>query len=55
MQALADEHWQGANDHNYRLWMLINLEVFWRVYFDRMSVGDVEAWIAEGRRGAAAR
>lgn len=52
MQALAEEHWRGDNDHNYRLWMLFNLEVFWRVYFDRLSVADVEAWITEGRRGA---
>jgi hypothetical protein len=30
------EHWSGANDHNYRLWMIFNLEIFWR-YMDGSS------------------
>ena len=28
MLRLAQEHWSGTNDHNYRLWMLFNLEMF---------------------------
>lgn len=48
MQALANEHWRGTDDHNYRLWMLFNLEVFWRLHFARMPVSDVEQWLAEG-------
>jgi asparagine synthase (glutamine-hydrolysing) len=47
MQRLAQEHWSGANDHNYRLWMLFNLEMFWRHFIDGASVDELEQWIAE--------
>ena len=49
MRTLADEHISGKQDHNYRLWMLFNLEIFWRYYFDGTSIGDLEHWIAEAR------
>lgn len=55
MQALAEEHWEGKADHNYRLWMLFNLEVFWRLYFDRLSIADVEDWIRSARKSEAVR
>ena len=45
MMRLAEEHWSGANDHNYRLWMLFNLEMFWRHFIDGVDVSDLEAWI----------
>jgi asparagine synthase (glutamine-hydrolysing) len=46
MLRLAQEHWSGTNDHNYRLWMLFNLEVFWRHYIDGVGVEELEEWIA---------
>jgi asparagine synthase (glutamine-hydrolysing) len=46
MMRLAHEHWSGANDHNYRLWMLFNLEMFWRHFIDGVSVDKLEEWIA---------
>src|SRR5688572_14986242 len=46
MMRLAQEHWSGANDHNYRLWMLFNLEMFWRHFIDGVSVDKLEEWIA---------
>jgi hypothetical protein len=46
MMRLAQEHWSGANDHNYRLWMLFNLEMFWRHFIDGVGVDELEAWIA---------
>jgi len=46
MTHLAQEHWSGENDHNYRLWMLFNLEVFWRHFIDGASVDELEQWIA---------
>jgi asparagine synthase (glutamine-hydrolysing) len=46
MMRLAQEHWSGANDHNYRLWMLFNLEMFWRHYIDGVGVDKLEEWIA---------
>jgi hypothetical protein len=46
MMRLAQEHWSGENDHNYRLWMLFNLEMFWRHFIDDVSVDKLEEWIA---------
>jgi asparagine synthase (glutamine-hydrolysing) len=46
MQRLAQEHWSGAHDHNYRLWMLFNVEMFWRHFIDGVSVDNLEEWIA---------
>lgn len=49
MRKLVDEHTSGRQDHNYRLWMLFNLEIFWRYYFDDASISDLEQWIGESR------
>jgi hypothetical protein len=46
MMRLAEEHWSGENDHNYRLWMLFNLEMFWRHFIDGVGVDKLEEWIA---------
>jgi asparagine synthase (glutamine-hydrolysing) len=49
MQRMQDEHAAGRVDHNYRLWMIFNLEVFWRHFMDREPVGRVEEWVARAR------
>lgn len=49
LQRLHDEHCAGRVDHNYRLWMAFNLEVFWRHFIDRQAVGQVEEWVARAR------
>jgi asparagine synthase (glutamine-hydrolysing) len=49
MQRLLDEHTAGRFDHNYRLWMLFNIEMFWRYYISGESVAQTEAWIASRR------
>jgi asparagine synthase (glutamine-hydrolysing) len=46
MMRLAQEHWSGETDHNYRLWMLFNLEVFWRHFIDGVGVEELEEWVA---------
>jgi asparagine synthase (glutamine-hydrolysing) len=58
IQRLLDEHVAGGMDHNYRLWMIFNLEMFWRVYIDGDPVAALEEWIrceraAPGREPAA--
>jgi len=49
LQRLQDEHVSGRVDHNYRLWMIFNLEVFWRHYFEGEDVGALEDWVAHER------
>ena len=49
MQRLLDEHCSGVEDHNYRLWLLLNIEVFWRHFVDGETVSDLEGWIDSSR------
>jgi asparagine synthase (glutamine-hydrolysing) len=49
LQKMQDEHLGGRFDHNYRLWMVFNLEVFWRHYLEGESVPSIEAWIESTR------
>ena len=52
MQQLVDEHVGGQLDHNYRLWMLFNLEIFHRRYIEETTVAELEEWIAQARSNA---
>jgi asparagine synthase (glutamine-hydrolysing) len=55
MQRLLDEHVAGQTDHNFRLWMIFNLEVFWRYYFAGEDTAAIEDWIRRGSSGNALR
>jgi asparagine synthase (glutamine-hydrolysing) len=44
LQQLLDEHLQGGVDHNYRLWILINLEFWYRLYFEGETVESLRQW-----------
>jgi asparagine synthase (glutamine-hydrolysing) len=50
LQRLLDEHAGGRVDHNYRLWMIFNLEVFWRHFMDGESVSRLEEWVQVSRQ-----
>jgi asparagine synthase (glutamine-hydrolysing) len=56
VQRMIDEHVAGRIDHNYRLWLLINLEVWYRMLFDGMSVEAMQQETERlmGTAGAAA-
>jgi asparagine synthase (glutamine-hydrolysing) len=38
MGLILDEHLEGKADHNFRLWILINLELWYRMYFEGQTV-----------------
>jgi len=38
---LAEEHRSGAADHGERLWLLVNLEIWHRVFLERESASSV--------------
>lgn len=38
---IVDEHLSGAADHNFRLWILINLEIWYRIYFEGESIDSM--------------
>ncbi len=46
---LMEEHIGGKADHNFRLWILINLEIWYRMCFERKSIGEMKEFIAKLR------
>ncbi len=50
IQRLLNEHLSGKADHNYRLWILMNLEIWYRIYFERETVESMKA-IIDALRG----
>lgn len=42
VERLIGEHVAGRVDHSYRLWLLVNLEIWHRLNFEGMSVAQVE-------------
>jgi asparagine synthase (glutamine-hydrolysing) len=47
MIELLNQHRSGQMDHNYRLWILLNLELWWRIYIDGVSVEALDQLINE--------
>jgi asparagine synthase (glutamine-hydrolysing) len=37
---IIKEHISGKKDHNYRLWILINLEIWYKLFFENYSIDD---------------
>jgi asparagine synthase (glutamine-hydrolysing) len=55
LQHLVDEHRSGARDHGDRLWMLMNLEIWQRVFLDgEAPEAVVDMNLFESRLGRAA-
>ena len=55
MRRIVKEHVSGGVNHDFRLWMLFNLEVWHRMFFDGRSVEDVEEWVNRMRGKEAPR
>jgi asparagine synthase (glutamine-hydrolysing) len=47
MMELLNQHRAGKVDHNYRLWILLNLEMWWRIYMDGVPLDGLDAFITE--------
>ncbi len=45
VRRLVDEHQDGKADHNFRLWILLNLEIWHRLYFEGETVDSCGALI----------
>jgi len=51
MHRLVREHVDGRIDHNYRLWMLYTLELWYRYFILLEPVEALESWVERARRG----
>jgi asparagine synthase (glutamine-hydrolysing) len=47
ISTLLDEHVSGQLDHNYRLWLILNLELWYRLFVDQCSRDDLQAFLSE--------
>ena len=45
VERLLHEHLEGKRDHNFRLWILLNLEVWHRLFLEQQSLEEVSEWI----------
>jgi len=45
MLDILDEHLSGKADHNFRIWILMNLEIWYRLYFDHETVDSIKDYI----------
>jgi asparagine synthase (glutamine-hydrolysing) len=52
MSELLSEHVEGRVDHNYRLWLLLNLEVWYRLHIDGSETDEVLNWLVMGESGS---
>ncbi len=46
-QEIFDEHRARKTDHNFKIWNLINLEVWHRLFVSGQTREDVRAWLAD--------
>jgi asparagine synthase (glutamine-hydrolysing) len=42
MMAFLDEHTSGKIDHNYRIWLLLNLELWHRLFIEGQSTEELQ-------------
>jgi len=47
MTELLNEHLMGKRDHNYRLWLLLNLELWYRLYFENQTLNQLQETIVQ--------
>ncbi len=45
-------HVSGEVDHNYRLWLLLNLEVWQRLFIDGFERDELLGWLSDKRGGS---
>jgi len=41
LQRMAEEHYAGVRDHSDRLWLLVSLEIWQRIFLDGEDLGSV--------------
>lgn len=45
IDGLLNEHIAGKVDHNYRIWLLLNLEIWYRLYFENETIDSMRELI----------
>ncbi len=45
VSTIINEHLSGKTDHNFRIWILLNLEIWYRIYFERQTLDSIREFI----------
>lgn len=51
MHHILEEHIAGKVDHNYRIWILLNLEIWYRIFFEGETVESMQDFTLQLKRG----
>lgn len=43
---MIEEHIRGKRDHNFRIWIFMNLEIWYRIFIEQQTLGSIEEWIS---------
>lgn len=42
---MIEEHINGKRDHNFRIWIFMNLEIWYRIFIEQQALEDIRGWI----------
>lgn len=42
---MIEEHINGKRDHNYRIWIFMNLELWYRIFIEQQTLDGIQEWI----------
>ena len=45
VQNMIEEHIDGKRDHNFRIWIFMNLEIWYRIFIEEHTVEAIGEWI----------
>lgn len=45
VRSMVEEHIDGKRDHNFRIWIFMNLEIWYRIFIERQTLDEVREWI----------
>jgi asparagine synthase (glutamine-hydrolysing) len=50
VRSMVEEHIDGKRDHNFRIWIFMNLEIWYRIFIEGQTLDEVCEWINESVR-----
>ena len=47
LRNMITEHVEGKRDHNFRIWIFLNLEIWYRQFVEGLSQEQIDEWVGE--------
>jgi len=45
VHSMIEEHIDGKRDHNFRIWIFMNLEIWYRIFIEQQTLDGIREWI----------